>query len=240
MRFPHLSIPCLLWAMILLPACEPPPGNHSGKDINGLPDTALSEKAKGYMQDEDFETLVKRFENQERDTWQQPDKVLALMGDLRGKTVADIGAGTGYFTFRLAQRAHKTIAIDIDERFLQYIAGKNKRLFADSLQIETRLSQANSPGLAAAEADAVIVVNTYHHIDARTEYFRLVHRGLKPGGKLYVIDFKKGDFPMGPPDRLKLELKQIEKELQTAGFGSVHNAPLELPYQFVLVAEKSR
>lgn len=190
------------------------------------------------MHDQDFETLVERFENKERDNWQRPDAVLALMGDLTNKTVADIGAGTGYFSFRIAPKAAKTLAIDIDERFLKYIANKHKTQYADSLRLETRLSQPNNPGLQPKEVDVVIVVNVYHHIDARTEYFRLVAQGLKAGGKLYIVDFKKGDYPMGPPDRLKIDVPQIRKELQAAGFARVQQASIDLPYQFVLVAEK--
>lgn len=190
------------------------------------------------MHDQDFETLVERFENKERDNWQRPDAVLALMGDLTNKTVADIGAGTGYFSFRIAPKAAKTLAIDIDERFLKYIANKHKTQYADTLRLVTRLSQPNNPGLQPKEVDVVIVVNVYHHIDARTEYFRLVAQGLKAGGKLYIVDFKKGDYPMGPPDRLKIDVPQIRKELQAAGFARVQQASIDLPYQFVLVAEK--
>jgi ubiquinone/menaquinone biosynthesis C-methylase UbiE len=234
---PMRCLICLALVLSLLctmPGCMPQTPEGKGKPNVVMPE----DNTPTYMPEEDFETLVQSFENSERDVWQKPDEVVALMGDLKGKTVADIGAGTGYFSFRLATRAGKTISIDIDERFLAYIANKNKTRHNGSLNMEVRQSQTNSPGLAPQEVDVVIVVNTYHHIDARTEYFRQVYNGLKPGGKLFVVDFKKGDFPMGPPDRLKLDIPQIRKELEGAGFTPVQQASLRLPYQFVLVAQK--
>ncbi len=74
--------------------------------------------ANEHMHQVGFDTLVKHFENPARAEWQKPEWVIEQLGDLTGKTVADIGAGTGYFAFRIARKAKKVIAIDIDERFL--------------------------------------------------------------------------------------------------------------------------
>src|SRR5579864_911511 len=85
---------------------------------------AQESAANQYMHQEDFGKLVARFEDPVRAQWQKPEKVIASLGTLDGKTVADIGAGTGYFAFPIAKEAAKVIAIDIDQRFLDYIEHK--------------------------------------------------------------------------------------------------------------------
>lgn len=76
---------------------------------------------------QDFEELVKAFEDPARDEWQKMPIIFAALGDLQGQVVADIGAGTGYFTFPIADRCEKVIAIDIDQRFLDYIEKRKKK-----------------------------------------------------------------------------------------------------------------
>ncbi|RMF57468.1 MAG: class I SAM-dependent methyltransferase, partial [Calditrichaeota bacterium] len=98
--------------------------------------------ANEHMHQVDFDTLVKHFEDPGREEWQKPDWVIEQLGDLQDKVVADIGAGTGYFSFRIAKKAQKVIAIDIDERFLNYIEEKNKTL---QLPVETRLVEPDDP-----------------------------------------------------------------------------------------------
>ena len=87
------------------------------------PETAANQ----HMHETDFDTLAARFEEPSRAEWQKPDKIIASLGSLNGKTVADIGTGTGYFAFPIAKKAAKVIAIDIDQRFLDYIEHKKKR-----------------------------------------------------------------------------------------------------------------
>ncbi|MCC6413823.1 MAG: DUF1698 domain-containing protein, partial [Saprospiraceae bacterium] len=89
-----------------------------------------------------FENLVADFESKDRVIWQKPDMVIARLGDLRGKTVADIGAGSGYFTFRLVPKAKKVIGIDIDPRFITFMDSVKVRLpkqYQD--QFESRLAR---------------------------------------------------------------------------------------------------
>jgi len=89
---------------------------------------------------------IKQNENKDRDVWQKPNTIIDLLGDLSEKTVADIGAGTGYFTFRLALKAEKVIAIDIEERFLEIINTFKRNLPAELQdRIETRLATPSDP-----------------------------------------------------------------------------------------------
>ena len=109
-----------------------------------------------HMHKSSFEELVEKFENPERDQWQKPDLVIEKLGDIKGKKIADIGAGTGYFSRRLAQKGASVLALDIDEQFLNFINTHS----SDSLTIVTRKIPFNSPQLDSAEVDAVIVVDT--------------------------------------------------------------------------------
>ena len=190
--------------------------------------------ANEHMHQVGFDTLVKHFEDPSRDEWQQPDWVIAQLGDLSDKVVADIGAGTGYFAFRIAQKAKKVIAIDIDERFLNYIKQKNDSL---QLPVETRLVTTDDPKLKPGETDIVIIVDTYHHIENRPVYFANVRKKLKPGGSLVVVDFKKEEMPVGPPINMKLEPQTVVKELRQAGFETFHVNDEHLKYQYLIIAQ---
>ncbi len=194
--------------------------------------------ANEYMNQSQFEELVQRFESPDRDAWQQPDKVLAHLGELKGKTVADLGAGTGYFSVRLAERGASVIPLDIDERFLIYIQDRKAKLPAEvQARLLPRKCEESDCKLSPAEVDMVFSVNTYHHINDRPEYFTKLRACLKPGGKLVIVDFKSGDLPVGPPADHKVSLEMMKKELAEAGFTAITADEKLLEYQFVLTAE---
>jgi len=186
-----------------------------------------------------FESLVTDYESKDRGIWQKPDMVISLLGDLEGKTVADIGAGTGYFTFRLVPKAKKVIGIDIDQRFIQFLDSVKVRLPASYIgRFESRLAKPDDPLLKPAEADAVIIVNTYGYIENRVAYLKTLIKGVSPGGRLLIIDFKKNNLPIGPPDEFKVALSQVEKELLTAGFEIDKIDKNALDYQYIILAKK--
>ena len=191
-----------------------------------------------FMNKNKFESLVKRFESEERAQSQKPEKVLDLFGPIRGKKIMDIGAGTGYFGFRMARRGATVISADVDDRFIDYV-NKKKVELADTLVV-TRKVEYDDPLLGAAEVDHVIIVNTYHHINDRPDYFKKVFKGIKPGGSLMVVDFKKeGDGP-GPPRRYRVSTDKAEKELTKSGFTSFEVNKELLSDQYVLIAHKSQ
>ncbi|GAB4497070.1 MAG: class I SAM-dependent methyltransferase [Saprospiraceae bacterium] len=187
-----------------------------------------------------FESLVADYESKERGIWQKPELVISMLGDLSDKTVADIGAGTGYFTFRLVPKAKKVIGIDIDQRFIRFLDSVNVRLPAQYRErFESRLAKPNDPLLKAGEADAVVMVNTYGYIQNRIQYLKTLSKGMSPGAKLLIIDFKKNNLPIGPPEEFKVALGQVEKELVTAGFAIEKIDKDALDYQYIVLAVKS-
>jgi ubiquinone/menaquinone biosynthesis C-methylase UbiE len=191
--------------------------------------------ANKFMHDSDFHELVARFEDPARAQWQKPGEVIASLGPLDGKTVADIGAGTGYFAFPLAKKAAKVIAIDIDQRFLDYI--EQRKHAEKTSNIETRLTAPDAPGLKPGQADVVLIVDTFHHIENRIEYLKKLKGVLGKAGLLVIIDFKKQKPPPGPPIELRLAPEQVESELKSAGFAVVSTDRDLLPYQYIIKAK---
>lgn len=186
-----------------------------------------------------FSSLIADYENKDRGIWQKPNMVISLLGDMENKTVADIGAGTGYFTFRIVPKAKRVIGIDIDPRFISFLDSMKVRLPETYRQrFETRLAKPDDPLLKPNEADDVVIVNTYGYIENRVAYLRTLIKGVSPGGRLLIIDFKKNNIPVGPPDEFKVALSQVEKELVSAGFKIEKIDKDALDYQYIVIASK--
>ncbi len=186
-----------------------------------------------------FESLVADYESKDRGIWQKPDMVISLLGDLEGKTVADIGAGSGYFTFRMVAKAEKVIGIDIDQRFINLMDSVKVRLPEKyQTHFESRLAQPDNPALQPEEADAVMIVNTYAYIENRIQYLKVLAKGMSPGARLLIIDFKKNNIPVGPPQAFKVSLAQVEKELLAAGYRIDRLDTESLDYQYIVIAAK--
>lgn len=190
--------------------------------------------ANKHMNQSSFEDLVKRFESPERDAYQQPEKVLDYIGDVAGQSILDIGAGTGYFSFKLADRGAKVIAGDVDDRFQNFIQRKMDK--ENASKVTLRKLPYDSPALKTQEVDKVLIVNTYHHIEKRVPYFQEVLQGLKEKGELIVIDFKKREGP-GPPLAMKMSADFIVKELRKAGFENIKVNTHLLEHQYIIRAK---
>jgi SAM-dependent methyltransferase len=234
----------LIISIFLLSACDTPEKEkqQNNRDSSATTieksDTSRQEINVENFPTANFEQLVEIYEDPNRRNWQNPDLVLNMLGDLKNKTVADIGSGTGYFAIRVAQFADKVIAIDIDERFIEYIE-ERKLEIADTIsqKIKTRLTSEDDPSLNPGEADVVLLVNTYPFIENRPEYFSKVKHGLKPNGRLAILDYKKGNIPVGPPDKIKISPEQVFAELRKAGFKEFAIDEKSLDYQYVIIAQ---
>lgn len=188
-----------------------------------------------------FENLIADFESNDRVIWQKPGMVISLLGDLKGKTVADIGAGSGYFTFRMVPQAEKVIGVDIDPRFINFMDSVKVRLPEQYRgRFESRLAKPDDPMLKPEEADAVIMVNTYGYIQNRVKYLQTLSKGMSPGAELLIIDFKKNSLPVGPDDEFKVALSQVEKELKAGGFEINKTDNEALDYQYIVLAIKPK
>ena len=172
--------------------------------------------------------------------WQKPEAVIDLLGDLSGKTIADIGAGSGFFTIRFALKSEKVLAIDIDSVMLKYIETIQQR-FPSEFQdkIETRLALEDDPLLEDEEVDIVVIINTIAYIEDRPKYLSIVKDGLKPGGIIMILDYKMKQLAIeAPPSEYRVSLNQIENDLQSAGYTNLRSDDRTLDYQYIVFAEK--
>lgn len=165
---------------------------------------------------DDPDNYVKQFDDPVRDAWQMPDRVVATLALKAGQSVADIGAGTGYFLMRLAKSAAApaVYAVDIESKMVEYLKG---RVAKEGLKNVTAVQAgADSPNLPTP-VDTILIVDAYHHIGNRVEYFRKLRASIKPGGQLAIVDFRK-DAPDGPPVEFRFTADQISAELEKAGY----------------------
>ena len=184
---------------------------------------------------ESTSAYIKVLEDPGRDEWQKPEAVLAHLDLKPGETVADIGAGSGYFTLRLARAVGpggKVYAVDIDRGMLEFIERRARQERLNNIQ--TVLADPHDPKLPAYSLDLVFICDTLHHISDRDKYYWLLARGLKPGGRFVDVDFHKRPLPIGPPVEMKIAKSAMIDEAKLAGFHLVEEFDF-LPYQYFLV-----
>ena len=178
------------------------------------------------------EQSAKGFDDPARDAWQMPDRVIDVLGLRPGQSVADIGAGTGYFTVRLARSpaAPAVYAVDIEAKMVQYLRDRAaKEGLKNVTAVQASADRTNLP----SPVDVVLIVNTYHHIPNRVAYFRELRKSITPGGRLAIVDYKK-DAPGGVPDHFRFPPEQITGELTKAGFSPLAQHDF-LPRQLFLI-----
>jgi SAM-dependent methyltransferase len=181
---------------------------------------------------DDAEKWAKEFDNPERDDWQKPEEVLDALHLQATSVVADIGAGTGYFSVRIAKRAHegKVFAADVEPDMVRYLGVRAEREhLANLTPVQAGADAANLP----EPVDLILVIDTYHHIDDRTRYFAALQSSLRPGGRLVIIDFK-ADSPNGPPAQHRIPPERVTHELAAAGYALTEKFEF-LPRQYGLI-----
>lgn len=182
----------------------------------------------------DIDQAVKLFESAERDTWQKPDEVITHLQLRTGDVVVDIGAGTGYFTRRFATVVGlrgKAIGLDIETTMVTHISNEAKKHGIANLT--ARQVPPNDPQLEPQSVDVVFICDTYHHLQDRVAYARLLATALKPGGRVVIVDFHKRELPIGPPVEWKLTPEAVTEEFRQAGFQLTRSVDF-LPYQYFL------
>lgn len=178
---------------------------------------------------------IRSLEDPEREEWQKPEEVVKKLALRPGESVADIGAGSGYFTVRFARTvgpAGKVYAVDIDREMLAHITKRAKEEHLENIQ--TVLADTHDPKLADSSVDLMFICDTLHHISERAKYYPLLVRALKPEGRLVNIDFEKRDLPLGPPLAMKIDKRDMIKEAEAGGFRLSQDFDF-LKYQYFLV-----
>ncbi len=183
----------------------------------------------------DSKAYIAFLEDPKRDEYQKPMEVINALGLKEGEVVADIGAGSGYFTFRFAHHVGnkgRVYAVDISPDMILYM---NRRIRDLRIQnVVTVLAEPGDPLLADASVDRIFICDTWHHIENREAYLARLKKALKPGGQIIMIDFQKRELPVGPPVSMKIAKEELVREMEAAGFG-VAGEYTFLPYQYFLV-----
>ena len=201
------------------------PGDHMGPS----PDGAFHRRF------DDANKWAKEFDNPERDAWQKPEEILDALHLQPGARVADIGAGTGYLSVRIAKRVPegKIFAADVEPDMVHYLGERAKREHLTNLTpVQASADKTNLP----EPVDVILVVDTYHHIGYRPQYFGILRSSLRAKGRLVIVDFK-ADSPNGPPAQHRIPPEKVTEELNAAGYSLVETHTF-LPRQYFLVFEK--
>ncbi len=184
---------------------------------------------------EDADRWAAVFDDPERDAWQQPEVVIRALDLTPGMTVADVGAGTGYFEGRLSAAVGargQVIATDVEADMIRYLAERGARdgwTNVRSLQVA-----AGDPGLDPGSVDRVLIVDVWHHLADRQAYAARLAAALRPGGRIVIVDFTL-DAERGPPRHLRIGADAIVAELGAAGLVAEVTAD-QLPDQYIVVA----
>ena len=186
---------------------------------------------------DDAEKWAKMFDSPERDAWQRPDEVIALVQPMPGQTVADVGAGTGYFLGRLSQAVGKdgrVLGVDIEPDMVAYMTQRAQK--EGWTNVEAVLGATDSPNLPAGAVDRILIVDTWHHIGARGAYAAKLREALVPGGAVFIVDFTL-DTERGPPKEHRLSPEAVIAELKEGGL-EAELLTETLPDQYVVRGSK--
>jgi SAM-dependent methyltransferase len=186
---------------------------------------------------DDVEKYIAFLEKPERAIWQKPDDVVRALGLKGTETLVDVGAGSGYFTFRFARALPqgKVIAADTEAEMIRHI---HHRVMGDGIKnIQAVLTKPNDPEISKA-ADWVFICDVLHHVPDRSAWLARVAAEMKPGARLALIEFKEGKLPEGPPASAKIPRAQLLALANKAGLTFDSEKLKILPYQVFLVFQK--
>jgi len=226
------------------PSPEPEVASHGDEHAHG---DQNAQAHADHQHGEHHGPLVHRFEKAEdwaasldapeRDAWQKPDQVVAQMAIEPGMTVADIGAGTGYFLPHLSRAVGAggtVLGLDIEQDMVRYMTERAAR--ENLANVQARQVPGDDPQLAAGSVDRILIVNTWHHIPDRERYAARLASALRPGGAIHVVDYTL-ETERGPPKKHRLAPDLVARELASAGLTTETRSDV-LPEQYIIVARR--
>jgi SAM-dependent methyltransferase len=186
---------------------------------------------------ENAETWAKQFDDPARDAWQKPAEVVAAMQLAPGMLVADIGAGTGYFEpwlSRAVGAGGSVLALDVEDDMVRYLRERGAKEHWEN--VTPGKVAFDDPKLPPGRVDRVLIVDTWHHIDAREAYSAKLLAGLSKDGRVFIVDFTL-EATHGPPKMHRLAPEQVVREL-TAGGLVAEVLPVKLPDQYIVTGRR--
>jgi predicted methyltransferase len=214
----RITWPALVWVLAIgSMAAQAPGGKQAAHKLHGDP--------KAY---------IAALDDPKRDAYQKPHEVMEALGIKAGEVVADIGAGSGYFTLRLAHHvgpAGRVYAVDVSADMVRHLHARVRDM--KLLNVSPILAPPDDP-LLPQPVDRFVIVDVWHHVENQVGYLTLMKEHLKPGGQVVMIDFHKRDLPVGPPAGMKIAREDLLKQMEANGFRLTTEHTF-LPYQYFLV-----
>jgi ubiquinone/menaquinone biosynthesis C-methylase UbiE len=180
-------------------------------------------------------TELGMLEGPDRDSYQRPEQIMDALYIGEGSIVADVGAGGGWFTVRLARRVGPNgivYAEDVQPQMIQAIEG---RVRGEGLRnVRMVLGTALDPKLPEAALDAMLIVDTYHEMDGPITQLRNLAKALKPNGLIGIVEFKKDGFGPGPEMDERIDPERVIHDAEAAGL-VLRRRETFLRYQHLLI-----
>ncbi|MCP4130175.1 MAG: class I SAM-dependent methyltransferase [bacterium] len=179
----------------------------------------------------EIKKYIEFLEKEDRAIWQKPGLVVSSLGLKGSETIADIGAGSGYFSFRFASELPKgkVIAIDTEPEMIRHIHHKSKA--SGIKNIEVVYASHDDPKVPS-NVDVVFICDVLHHVKDLPRWLLKLNSEMRKGAKLVVIEFKEGNLPEGPPEKMKISSKKMLSRVSDAGFKLTQQKLDLLPYQY--------
>jgi ubiquinone/menaquinone biosynthesis C-methylase UbiE len=174
----------------------------------------------------------------DRDLWQRPDQIMDALGIADASVVADIGAGSGWFTIRLARRVGPRGVVYAEDVQKEMISAISRRVSREGFNnVVPKLGLKNDPRLPAASLDAVLMVDAYHEIEDRVSMLSNLAKALKPQGRLGIVDFRLDGTGPGPAPEERVSPDVVVNDAKKAGLKLLRQEPF-LQYQYFLIFGK--
>ena len=178
--------------------------------------------------------MAEWFERPDREATDLPDRLVRGLELDSTDVVADIGAGTGYFTFRISSHVPygRVLAVDIDEQMLALIEERQRNESVGN--VETVLSRVDDPALPDRSVDVALIVDSYHEFSHPAEMLDGIYSGLREGGRLVIVEYRGEDDTIDVHPLHRMTEAQIRSEVEASGFEWVETRDF-LPQQHVVV-----
>lgn len=186
---------------------------------------------------EQVEKYIAFLEREDRAKWQKPDEVVKALNLKKDDLLVDLGAGSGYFSFRFAKVLPKgrVFALDTQAEMVRHI---HHKAMAESISnVQAVLIDPNNPNLPSG-ASVVFICDVLHHVKDRPAWLKKLNGQMRSGARLVMIEFRAGKLPEGPPEAVKIPKEKLIELCKDAGFTLKEDKSKLLPYQEFLVFEK--
>ena len=176
----------------------------------------------------------------DRSTRQEEENSLRAIGNMMlnpQSVVADIGAGTGFYTFKVAEKVPKgkIYAVELQDAFVAELKERSQKLRLSNVEVVKGVKGINVPD---ASLDLAFMVDVYHELEYPREMLQAIHRALKPDGKLLLLEYRAEDPKVSIRELHKMTAEQVRKELEANGF-KLFKREDSLPIQHFLMFEKT-